>query len=115
MPDLLKFLVGIGLVIAVTVLAGNVFLATLPKGIALFLIIAIFIGGWTFIIGTVVAGPKAGLQFLRFYVGLYGGLAIGLLPTVLLPNVITVAIGAVLGIAFATWCWTGRATWIHRE
>jgi hypothetical protein len=39
----------------------------------------------------VVGGPNAGLQFLRWYVGFYGGLAIFLLPFVLLPHFLTSA------------------------
>jgi hypothetical protein len=114
-PDFVKFLIGVGLVLGTTILVGNVLLAFLPKGPALFLIIAIFIAGWIFMIGTVAGGPKGGLQILRFYVRLYGGLSIAMIPMVLLPNLFTFLIGGVLGVAFATWCWTGRATWLHRE
>ena len=86
------------------------------KNTAAIITTVIFFVGWIFGVGAFALGSlREGWTFLRLYVGGIGALCLTLVPFVLLPHSAMLVVGAFLAWAWATFCLTGNARWLHDD
>jgi hypothetical protein len=74
----------------------------------------VWILGWVWGIGAVIAGPKAGTTLLRVWAGTVIGMMIAVLPFAILRIWPVIIGGFVLGYGAASWIITGKADWLIR-
>lgn len=71
--------------------------------------------GWVWGVGALMAGPREGLILLRTWVGTMLGLLIVTAPIALFPHPLFVIGGVILGFGVASWIMTGNADWIIKS
>jgi hypothetical protein len=72
--------------------------------------------GWVWLLGALALGSaRGGVQLLRAWIAMVGGLSIAVAPFALIPHPATIVAGVIGGVAFGTWVVTGRAHWLHKE
>ncbi|MFC3675028.1 hypothetical protein [Ferrovibrio xuzhouensis] len=73
----------------------------------------IWIFGWIWVIGALATKSiRDGFTLLRWWVAVYGGLAIGATPIAILPHPATIVLGVILGVAFGSLVATGKIHWL---
>jgi hypothetical protein len=110
--DGLKFFIAVCAYALLGRLALDVAALFLPKRTAAIVVAFPWLLGFIWLSGAVLLGPRGGNALLRWWIGIYGGMAIAIGPFAFVPHPVILIVGAGLGFAFLTWVVHGKAEWL---